>query len=141
MAVAPRMDAQLPPPAAPSLAYVRVSDDEGPEEASGMECSCCSLPRSESHQHASCSGQELTDNGQRPGARSSISGQRYTSSLLRSTLLLMGCKPGVAHKVHGPDQQLLQLHMICSSVHLLTEDCHQIRYLLTQFSPIRIADG
>lgn len=120
MAVPPRMDGQLPPPA-PCLAYVRVIDDDGPEEAGTSDCSCCCSSRAESHQHASCSGQDVTDNGQRPGAKRCISGERYTSSLLRSTLLLMGCKPRVAHKVSRSDRHLQQVLKTCSSVHMLTK--------------------
>ena len=85
--------------AAPSLAYIFVLDRKDGAEIDHSLQPGSDYTREESHQHASCLRQETNGNGhsrqhwvhQEPAAR-------YTAALLKSTLLLMGCKPRVAHK-------------------------------------------
>lgn len=85
--------------AAPSLAYIFVLDRKEGADLDHAGQPGSDYTREESHQHASCLGQETNGNGHsrehwvhhEPAAR-------YTAALLKSTLLLMGCKPRVAHK-------------------------------------------
>ena len=85
--------------AAPSLAYIFVLDGGGGADHDQSVQPDNEYTRVDSHQHASCLRQETNGNGRsreqwvhrEPAAR-------YTAALLKSTLLLMGCKPRVAHK-------------------------------------------
>ena len=76
------------------LAYVCITgtlnrEEHIPADVGGRE-------RTKSHEHASTSGQ---CNGVECDVLHSVRGARYTAALLKSTLMLMGCKPRVAHKV------------------------------------------
>ena len=83
--------------AAPILAYVYVVDDtkvsSESTEVSDRE------QRARSHEQATRSGRSTADCRPSPGEKR---GARYTAALLKSTLVLMGCKPRVAHKVRLP---------------------------------------
>ena len=76
------------------LAYVYIVSSQISEEDSAVDFDSCE--RTKSHEHASTSGQ---CNGVDGSFVRSMRGARYTAALLKSTLMLMGCKPRVAHKV------------------------------------------
>ena len=82
------------------LAYVYITGSLSREEQIPSNVGDCE--RTKSHEHASTSGQ---CNGVEGHVLPSVRGARYTAALLKSTLMLMGCKPRVAHKV-----QLCGLH-------------------------------
>ena len=79
------------------LAYVYIVGSQSSEEQTVADPD--EHERTRSHEHASTSGQ---CNGVDGSDVRSMRGARYTAALLKSTLLLMGCKPRVAHKVCRP---------------------------------------
>ncbi len=99
--------------AAPSLAYIYVLDKKAELDTQSTDIATKGFTRVESNQHASCPGRETNGNGlrreeepqQQPAAR-------YTAALLKSTLLLMGCKPRVAHKVSLANTRRGQLFLV-----------------------------
>ena len=91
----------MDPPVGPSpqeagcrLAYVYITGSLNREEQIPVDLGDCE--RTQSHEHASTSG---PCNGVEGNVLHSVRGARYTAALLKSTLMLMGCKPRVAHKV------------------------------------------
>ena len=83
----------------PFLSYVSVVDEKRCYDAvrrSGVD------ERLRSHAEHGTTEDSHSCNGSRHGAHRSADrtpGACYTAALLKSTLLLMGCKPRVAHKV------------------------------------------
>ena len=84
------------PALVPFLSHVSIVDSGHAVRVSDLD------ERLRSHARAGTSQEALTCNGPshaRQKASDRTTGACYTAALLKSTLLLMGCKPKVAHKV------------------------------------------